>query len=55
MLTSPHQQIKYEDNVPKSYYLRNQVRTNYEYMVIMAQGSFVRVENKILFPGCVLR
>uniref|UniRef100_A0A452UNE6 SEC14 like lipid binding 4 n=1 Tax=Ursus maritimus TaxID=29073 RepID=A0A452UNE6_URSMA len=47
--------IKYGGNVPRSYYLRNQVRTHYEHTVTVARGSFVRVENEILFPGCVLR
>lgn len=41
--------------MPRSYYLRNQVRTHYEHTVTVARGSFVRVENEILFPGCVLR
>uniref|UniRef100_G1LLQ0 SEC14 like lipid binding 4 n=1 Tax=Ailuropoda melanoleuca TaxID=9646 RepID=G1LLQ0_AILME len=49
--------IKYGGNVPRSYYLRNQVRTHYEHTVTehtvtVARGSFVWVENGILFPGC---
>ncbi|XP_027433442.1 SEC14-like protein 4 [Zalophus californianus] len=47
--------IKYRGNVPKSYYLRNQVRMNYEHTVTVARGSFMQVENEILFLGCVLR
>ncbi|XP_077730448.1 SEC14-like protein 4 isoform X1 [Canis aureus] len=47
--------IKYGGIVPKSYYLRNQVKTHYEHTVTVARGSFVQVENEILFPGCVLR
>ncbi|XP_064434748.1 SEC14-like protein 4 isoform X1 [Mirounga angustirostris] len=47
--------IKYGGNVPKNYYLRNQVGMNYEHTVTVARGSFVQLENEILFPGCVLR
>ncbi|XP_044099851.1 SEC14-like protein 4 isoform X1 [Neovison vison] len=47
--------IKYGGDVPKSYYLRNQVKTQYEHTVTVARGSFMQVENEILFPGCVLR
>ena len=54
-LTSPHPQIQCGDNVPRSFYLHNQVRTHYEHTVTVARGSFVRVENEILFPGYVLR
>lgn len=55
MFTNPHPQIKYGGDVPKSYHPRNQVRTHYEHTVTVARGSFVQVENKILFLGCVLR
>lgn len=41
--------------MPKSYYLRNQVRMQYEHKMTVARGSFVQVKNEILFPGCVLR
>ncbi|XP_027980493.1 SEC14-like protein 4 [Eumetopias jubatus] len=47
--------IKYGGNVPKSYYLRNQVRMNYEHTVTVARGSLMQVENEILFLGCVLQ
>ncbi|XP_043415105.1 putative SEC14-like protein 6 [Prionailurus bengalensis] len=47
--------INYGGEVPKSYYLRNQVRMQYEHKMTVAQGSFLQVENEILFPGCVLR
>nr|XP_037863537.1 putative SEC14-like protein 6 isoform X2 [Chlorocebus sabaeus] len=41
--------------VPKSYYLCNQVRLQYEHTVSVGRGSSLQVENEILFPGCVLR
>uniref|UniRef100_A0A8C3WKS5 SEC14 like lipid binding 4 n=2 Tax=Catagonus wagneri TaxID=51154 RepID=A0A8C3WKS5_9CETA len=47
--------IKYGGEVPKSYYLRNQVRTQYEHTETVGCGSSLQVENEILFPGCVLR
>ncbi|XP_042767154.1 putative SEC14-like protein 6 [Panthera leo] len=47
--------INYGSEVPKSYYLRNQVRMQYEHKMTVARGSFVQLENEILFPGCVLR
>ncbi|XP_042818651.1 SEC14-like protein 4 isoform X2 [Panthera tigris] len=47
--------INYGGEVPKSYYLRNQVRMQYEHKMTVARGSFVQLENEILFPGCVLR
>ncbi|XP_045315217.1 putative SEC14-like protein 6 [Leopardus geoffroyi] len=47
--------INYGSEVPKSYYLRNQVRMQYKHKMTVARGSFVQVENEILFPGCVLR
>nr|XP_035954382.1 SEC14-like protein 4 [Halichoerus grypus] len=28
---------------------------NYEHTVTVARGSFMQLENEILFPGCVLR
>ncbi|MBV95583.1 putative SEC14-like protein 6, partial [Eschrichtius robustus] len=48
-------QINYGGKVPRSYYLRNQVRVQYEHQVTVGQGSSLQVENEILFPGCVLR
>uniref|UniRef100_A0A2K6PU27 SEC14 like lipid binding 6 n=1 Tax=Rhinopithecus roxellana TaxID=61622 RepID=A0A2K6PU27_RHIRO len=45
--------INYGGEVPKSYYLYNQVRLQYEHTVSVGCGSSLRVENEILFPGCV--
>uniref|UniRef100_A0A8C4PLV2 SEC14 like lipid binding 4 n=1 Tax=Equus asinus asinus TaxID=83772 RepID=A0A8C4PLV2_EQUAS len=47
--------INYGGEVPKSYYLRNQVRTQYEHTATVGRDSFVQVKTEILFPGCVLR
>lgn len=50
-----YSQIKYGGEVPKSYYLCNQVRVQYEHTVTVSRGSSLQLENEILFPGCVLR
>uniref|UniRef100_A0A8C8ZYM7 SEC14 like lipid binding 4 n=2 Tax=Prolemur simus TaxID=1328070 RepID=A0A8C8ZYM7_PROSS len=47
--------INYGGEVPKTYYLRNQVRVQYEHTKSVGRGSSLQVENEILFPGCVLR
>ncbi|XP_008054370.2 SEC14-like protein 4 isoform X1 [Carlito syrichta] len=47
--------INYGGEVPKRYYMHNQVRTQYEHSVSVGRGSSLQVENEILFPGCVLR
>ncbi|XP_006869309.1 PREDICTED: putative SEC14-like protein 6 isoform X2 [Chrysochloris asiatica] len=47
--------INYGGEVPKSYYLRNQVKMQYEHTVPVGRSSSLQVENEILFPGCVLR
>uniref|UniRef100_A0A8C9BW46 SEC14 like lipid binding 6 n=1 Tax=Phocoena sinus TaxID=42100 RepID=A0A8C9BW46_PHOSS len=47
--------INYGGEVPRSYYLRNQVRVQYKHQVTVGRGSSLQVENEILFPGCVLR
>ncbi|XP_007952110.1 SEC14-like protein 4 [Orycteropus afer afer] len=47
--------IKYGGEVPKSYYLQNQVKLQYEHMVSVGRGSSLQVENEILSPGSVLR
>ncbi|KAM9194413.1 LOW QUALITY PROTEIN: SEC14-like protein 4 [Dugong dugon] len=46
--------INYGGEVPKRYYVRNQVNM-YEHMVTVGHGSSLQVENEILFPGCMLR
>ncbi|KAM6166027.1 SEC14-like protein 4 [Erethizon dorsatum] len=47
--------INYGGEVPRSYYLREQVGMQYECKVCVGRGSSQQVENEILFPGCVLR
>ncbi|EPQ09925.1 SEC14-like protein 4 [Myotis brandtii] len=47
--------INYGGQVPKSYYLHNQVRVQYEHTATVGRGSSLQVEFEILFPGCVLR
>ncbi|XP_019598623.2 SEC14-like protein 4 isoform X1 [Rhinolophus sinicus] len=47
--------ISYGGEVPKSYYLHNQVKVQYEHTATVGRGSSLQVDNEILFPGCVLR
>ncbi|ELW66537.1 SEC14-like protein 4 [Tupaia chinensis] len=47
--------INYGGEVPKSYYLRHQLRVQYEHTVPVGRGSSLQVDHEILFPGCVLR
>ncbi|XP_059531917.1 SEC14-like protein 4 isoform X1 [Myotis daubentonii] len=47
--------INYGGQVPRSYYLHNQVRVQYEHTATVGRGSSLQVEFEILFPGCVLR
>lgn len=47
--------INYGGEVLKSYYLCNQVRTQYEHTETVGHGPSLHMDNEILFPGCVLR
>ncbi|XP_064128547.1 SEC14-like protein 2 isoform X2 [Loxodonta africana] len=47
--------INYGGDIPKKYYVRDQVKQQYEHCVQIARGSSHQVEYEILFPGCVLR
>lgn len=47
--------INYGGDIPKSYYLRDQVQQNYEQNATINRGSSQQMEYEILFPGCVLR
>ncbi|XP_068937975.1 SEC14-like protein 3 isoform X2 [Petaurus breviceps papuanus] len=47
--------INYGGEIPKSMYVRDQVKTQYEHSVQISRGSSHQVEYEILFPGCVLR
>lgn len=48
-------QINYGGEIPKSMYVRDQVKTQYEHSVQISRSSSHQVEYEILFPGCVLR
>uniref|UniRef100_A0A7N4PBE5 SEC14 like lipid binding 2 n=1 Tax=Sarcophilus harrisii TaxID=9305 RepID=A0A7N4PBE5_SARHA len=47
--------INYGGEIPKKYYIRDQVKQQYEHTVQISRGSSHQVEYEILFPGCVLR
>ncbi|XP_075425022.1 SEC14-like protein 2 isoform X2 [Ascaphus truei] len=47
--------INYGGDIPKKYYVRDQVQQNYEHSVTISRGSSQQMEYEILFPGCVLR
>lgn len=52
---APCLQINYGGEIPKSMYVRDQVKTQYEHLVQISRSSSHQVEYEILFPGCVLR
>uniref|UniRef100_A0A8C3FJP4 SEC14 like lipid binding 2 n=1 Tax=Chrysemys picta bellii TaxID=8478 RepID=A0A8C3FJP4_CHRPI len=47
--------INYGGDIPKKYYVRDQLKQQYEHLVVVSRGSSHQVEYEILFPGCVLR
>ncbi|XP_012320429.2 SEC14-like protein 2 isoform X4 [Aotus nancymaae] len=47
--------INYGGDIPKKYYVRDQLKQQYEHSVQISRGSSHQVEYEILFPGCVLR
>ncbi|XP_038619702.1 SEC14-like protein 3 isoform X1 [Tachyglossus aculeatus] len=47
--------INFGGEVPKSYYMRDQVKTQFEHSVVINRGSSHQVEYEILLPGCLLR
>ncbi|XP_040504197.1 SEC14-like protein 2 isoform X3 [Gallus gallus] len=47
--------INYGGDVPKQYYVRDQLAQPYEHTVVVNRGSSHQVEYEILAPGCVLR
>uniref|UniRef100_A0A8C6AZT8 SEC14 like lipid binding 3 n=1 Tax=Monodon monoceros TaxID=40151 RepID=A0A8C6AZT8_MONMO len=54
-LTDPDGNPKYLTKIPKSMYVQDQVKTQYEHLVQISRSSSHQVEYEILFPGCVLR
>uniref|UniRef100_H3ABD0 SEC14-like lipid binding 8 n=1 Tax=Latimeria chalumnae TaxID=7897 RepID=H3ABD0_LATCH len=47
--------IKYGGEVPKSYYVRDSVKQQYDHSITVNRGSSQQLEFDILFPSCVLR
>ncbi|KAJ6634224.1 hypothetical protein lerEdw1_014104 [Lerista edwardsae] len=47
--------LNYGGEVPKSYYVRDQLKQQYDHSVVVNRGSSQQVEYEILAPGCVLR
>uniref|UniRef100_A0AAY4CRF1 SEC14-like protein 2 n=1 Tax=Denticeps clupeoides TaxID=299321 RepID=A0AAY4CRF1_9TELE len=47
--------ITYAGPVPKSYYVRDSIKIQYEQSVSISRGSSHQMEYEVLFPGCVLR
>ncbi|KAJ6659068.1 hypothetical protein lerEdw1_019371 [Lerista edwardsae] len=47
--------LNYGGEVPKSYYVRDQLKQQYDHSVVVNRGSSQQVEYEILTPGCVLR
>ncbi|XP_039188544.1 SEC14-like protein 2 [Crotalus tigris] len=47
--------ICFGGDVPKTYYMQDQLKQQYEHSVMVNRGSSQQLEYEILFPGCVLR
>ncbi|KAJ7309541.1 hypothetical protein JRQ81_007589 [Phrynocephalus forsythii] len=47
--------LNYGGDVPKKYYMRDQLKQQYEHTTVVNRGSSQQMEYEILFPGCVLR
>ncbi|XP_045441672.1 SEC14-like protein 2 isoform X2 [Pipistrellus kuhlii] len=47
--------INWGGDIPKTYYVRDQLKQQYEHSVQISRASSHQVEYEILFPGCVLR
>ncbi|XP_061458423.1 SEC14-like protein 2 [Rhineura floridana] len=47
--------LTYGGDIPKKYYVQDQLKQQYEHSVVVNRGSSQQVECEILFPGCVLR
>lgn len=48
-------QLNHGGEVPKKYYVRDQLKQQYEHSMMVNRGSSQQLEYEILFPGCVLR
>ncbi|KAA0704219.1 SEC14-like protein 2 [Triplophysa tibetana] len=47
--------LNYGGVVPKSYYVRESVKVQYDQNVTVGRGSFYQLEYEVLFPNCLLR
>ncbi|XP_014397914.1 PREDICTED: SEC14-like protein 2 [Myotis brandtii] len=47
--------LNWGGDIPKTYYVRDQLKQQYEHNVQISRASSHQVEYEILFPGCVLR
>ncbi|XP_053136456.1 SEC14-like protein 2 [Hemicordylus capensis] len=47
--------LNYGGEVPKEYYMQDQLKEQYEHSVVVNRGSSQQMEYEILFPSCVLR
>ncbi|XP_054248768.1 SEC14-like protein 2 isoform X1 [Indicator indicator] len=47
--------INYGGEIPKQYYVRDQLAQQYDHTAVVNRSSSHQVEHEILFPGCVLR
>ncbi|XP_059532013.1 SEC14-like protein 2 isoform X2 [Myotis daubentonii] len=47
--------LNWGGDIPKTYYVRDQLKQQYEHSVQISRASSHQVEYEILFPGCVLR
>ncbi|KAI7793634.1 SEC14-like protein 2 [Triplophysa rosa] len=47
--------LNYGGVVPKSYYVRESIKVQYDQNVTVSRGSFYQLEYEVLFPNCLLR
>ncbi|XP_077164082.1 SEC14-like protein 2 [Paroedura picta] len=47
--------LNYGGDIPKKYYVQDQLKQKYDHSVMVSRGSSHQVEYEILFPSCVLR
>ncbi|XP_009303977.1 SEC14-like protein 2 [Danio rerio] len=47
--------LRYGGVVPKSYYVRDSIKVQYEQNITISRGSAHQIEYELLFPNCLLR
>ncbi|XP_065119525.1 SEC14-like protein 2 [Paramisgurnus dabryanus] len=47
--------LNYGGVVPKSYYVRESIKVQYDQSITIGRGSSHQLENEVLFPNCLLR